>query len=289
MTEHKPEYKLFPIKDIKIGSGRRPLSGQVVQDLMVSIKNIGLQNPIGINADDQTLVTGRHRLEAYKKLKFTTIPALVRSYSKYDAQITEIEENLTRNDLTSMERVMFEARRDKLVKDRVSTPSMHKLAQVQRAETTRKDLQVLKKDIKLGEQLIEKLPEKVQELIRDTKIADNKVQLEKLIQHDPENQLEIAKRIKNKGAKNVEDAVRRINSETGHSGSPKHDEQSDAAKFMRLFEKISPQSRKFLEKDCMSRLLRIWDEDRMMEARDIVQDLRDVCTKLIDKISDKLD
>lgn len=51
------------IDEIKINSERREAKADNVQELAKSIAEIGLLNPITVTADN-TLIAGRHRLEA---------------------------------------------------------------------------------------------------------------------------------------------------------------------------------------------------------------------------------
>jgi DNA modification methylase len=89
------------IKDIKVGNRFRRDIGDI-SDLANSIKNNGLLHPISITKDG-TLVAGRRRIEAFKKLGFEEIPAII-----IDIEIKEngeIDENSIRKDFTPEEMV----------------------------------------------------------------------------------------------------------------------------------------------------------------------------------------
>jgi len=58
---------------IKINEGRRSLNHDKIHDIVDSIKELGLINPICITRD-HVLVAGNHRLEAYKMLGIDEIP-----------------------------------------------------------------------------------------------------------------------------------------------------------------------------------------------------------------------
>ena len=60
-------------------------------------------NPVAIT-EQRTLIAGRNRLEACRKLGWREIPVIIFSLSDVDRQIAEIDENLIRNELTVLER-----------------------------------------------------------------------------------------------------------------------------------------------------------------------------------------
>jgi ParB family chromosome partitioning protein len=84
----------------------RPLDDAKVADIADSIKEIGLQHPVGIYFNDSTptLVAGAHRLAAIKKLGWTEIDAIDLSrMSESNRALWEIDENLRRKELTGEE------------------------------------------------------------------------------------------------------------------------------------------------------------------------------------------
>jgi ParB/RepB/Spo0J family partition protein len=107
----------LPVDEIFIGEHRRPVNPETVEQLTASIGRLGLFVPISVRndetiADPETgeivggfaLVTGRHRLEAFRKLGIERIPAIVMDGDEIDAELWEIAENLHRADLTKDER-----------------------------------------------------------------------------------------------------------------------------------------------------------------------------------------
>ena len=88
---------------IKINEGRRSLNHDKIHDIVDSIKELGLINPICITRD-HVLVAGNHRLEAYKMLGIDEIPFVY--FEKQNtllAELAEIDENLIRYELTTLE------------------------------------------------------------------------------------------------------------------------------------------------------------------------------------------
>jgi ParB-like nuclease domain len=89
------------IATIKVGKRLRPLGD--ITALVESIRDVGLISPINIT-QDRWLISGLHRLEAFKALGRKQISTIILSVSTEEAELREIDENLMRNDLTLLER-----------------------------------------------------------------------------------------------------------------------------------------------------------------------------------------
>ncbi|NWF66359.1 MAG: ParB/RepB/Spo0J family partition protein [Campylobacterales bacterium] len=79
-----------------------------VLELAESIKSQGLAQPIIVaenpdNTNRYIIVAGHRRYTAYKKLGFSSIPAIIREYSKKELSTIVIVENLQRKDLHPLE------------------------------------------------------------------------------------------------------------------------------------------------------------------------------------------
>ena len=103
------QVKVVRIDQITVTDGPRPLDEDKIAELMHSIQNIDLLQPIpvvarkGKDGDEQQLelqlVGGRHRLEASKRLGRTIIQCTVLSYDDdLLVRLAEIDENLIRKD-----------------------------------------------------------------------------------------------------------------------------------------------------------------------------------------------
>lgn len=90
------------IDEVKINSGRRESKADNVHELAKSIAEIGLLNPITVTADN-TLIAGRHRLEAAKMLGWTEIECTVCEVDGLLAELAEIDENMVRTNLSPIE------------------------------------------------------------------------------------------------------------------------------------------------------------------------------------------
>lgn len=110
------ESRTLLVDDIVVLDGRRQIREEAVTSLVSSIVKLGLRTPITVRrVDDHTdesgevgrayvLVTGAHRLAAYKYIGERYIPCVVRDCTETDARKWEISENLHRADLTALER-----------------------------------------------------------------------------------------------------------------------------------------------------------------------------------------
>ena len=90
---------LIPINDIKLNPGRRTAEPEDVETLAKSIAELGLLNPITIDQEN-TLIAGRHRLEAAKLLGWAEIECTVTDLQGLQAELAEIDENFVRKNLS---------------------------------------------------------------------------------------------------------------------------------------------------------------------------------------------
>lgn len=90
------------ISEIKINSGRREASLSGINELAQSISEVGLLNPITV-APNHTLIAGLHRLEAAKRLGWTEIECAVCGLEGLQAELAEIDENVVRTALSTIE------------------------------------------------------------------------------------------------------------------------------------------------------------------------------------------
>jgi ParB/RepB/Spo0J family partition protein len=100
------------IDDIDVPQEMRTIDDDTVQRIIESISEIGLQaqgvitvewNPAG-SPRRASLVAGRHRLEAFRLMGWSTVPAAIFDGSANEAELWRISENLDRKELTALER-----------------------------------------------------------------------------------------------------------------------------------------------------------------------------------------
>jgi site-specific DNA-methyltransferase (adenine-specific) len=107
----------IPINLIKVESRLRSVDSKKVDELLQSIQEIGLLNPITITKDN-VLVAGAHRLEAMKRLGKDNIECnVLESVDKLRIELAEIDENLIRIELTIIERGDFLRNRKRVMID----------------------------------------------------------------------------------------------------------------------------------------------------------------------------
>ena len=90
------------ISEIKINPGRREASTSGIDELARSIFEVGLLNLITFSKD-HTLIAGLHRLEAVKRLGWTDIECTVYGLEGLQAKLAEIDENVVRTALSTIE------------------------------------------------------------------------------------------------------------------------------------------------------------------------------------------
>ncbi len=98
--------RLF-VEDIDVGNRLRPMHEAAVVALAESMQRLGQLHPISVYShDDNTLllVTGLHRLEAAKRLRWDEIDAVLVTGNEIERELQEIAENLHRSELTALER-----------------------------------------------------------------------------------------------------------------------------------------------------------------------------------------
>ena len=86
------------VNDIKVNPNRRPVDGQVADQLAESIAKIGLINPITVDKN-YVLIAGNHRYQAHRILGEEYIEATVIDADALIMELIEIDENFVRNDL----------------------------------------------------------------------------------------------------------------------------------------------------------------------------------------------
>lgn len=103
------------MQDIKITDivikNSRVLNMTKVDALCQSIREIGLLNPVILNRDG-VLLSGHHRVEAFKKLGKEEIPAM--TFEGKQEELAIIDENLVRNELCLLDRCFCLAAKKKI-------------------------------------------------------------------------------------------------------------------------------------------------------------------------------
>jgi len=199
------------IDKIKVGERMRSLDMAKVSELADSINQIGLINPITVDRDYR-LIAGLHRLEACKSLGLDMILAIVRDVDKLTAELTEIDENLLRNDLTALEEGEHLLKREKLLEDIGQRAPDHRPKKGEESsplETTAdiaKQVGLSERIAQQRKQIARGLAPEVKDMIRDTDLANRKGDLLKLSRIDTETQKELAARMVSSDADDAKEA-----------------------------------------------------------------------------------
>ena len=201
------EVRQISIEAIDTAGRRRPVNEAGVAALMADIKARGLRVPIEVAKVKESgrfrLVSGLHRLTAFRDLGRETIPAFVVSGNLLELRRDELLENLTRNELSKLERAQFlaELKRVHLEMhpeagrggDRRSEEfQIANMADRSWAATaiarTGWTLRTLERAVAIGE----RLDESVADELRGTAIEDNQKELEALCRFGPTVQRRVA-------------------------------------------------------------------------------------------------
>jgi len=188
---------LVKVSEVKIRTRLRGSNEENIEEIAESIKDIGLINPILIDSDG-TLIAGFHRLQAYKLLRIAEIPAFVSSQKDMKARLQEIDENLKRAELTSIEKSIHIEERENILKtlnalsvqgdNRYS--SQGKSTQTRRAE----EIGMSRRNYQYHKEL-ENLNPEVKDLLNETKHASRLMDLVMLSREDADIQLRVANSI----------------------------------------------------------------------------------------------
>lgn len=196
----------------------RKRSAHDTTDLQASIEVVGLLQPIVVT-QEKVLVAGLHRKLACEALGWKTIAALVVSLNQLDAELAEIDENLCRTELTVLERAEQTVRRKQLYEARYPQAKhggAKGIAGGGKAPRTKDEIiasfandtsgrtGVSPRNVELDAQIAQGIALAVRDAIRNSPLADRRVDLIALAQlGDPEEQASVVELILGGEAKTV--------------------------------------------------------------------------------------
>ena len=211
---------LININDIKINSGRREATPEDVQRLSESIAEVGMMNPITVDAD-HTLVAGLHRLEAAKLLGWIEVECTVCELDGLHTELAEIDENVIRTGLSDLELSELLARRKKIYErlhpatiarnlpGHASTyeSSADKLTGEEKpfSQDTAEKMGVSPRTVERHIQIAENLTPETKDILRGADTRITKQNLTKLSRLEPEQQTEAAKQLTEGMIKSVDE------------------------------------------------------------------------------------
>lgn len=219
-TDSTRETRLIGIERIVVPENRRRLSSSV--DLTESIALLGLLNPLTVTAELR-LVAGLRRLEAVKRLGWKQVPCRIVALTGLRAELAEIDENVARNEPTLLERAQLLRRRKEVYealhpeakagakRARGMNRSLGNNVGAESAPTFTADaaakMRVSERVVQEELKLADDLDDQAKDDLRDTPIADNKAELKVLAREDPQIQRKAARKLKDRQARNVAEAV----------------------------------------------------------------------------------
>ena len=221
----QPDHEIeIEIAAIDVVDRLRLVDRAYVEMLAASISETYLHQPIAVAStpgagNRYVLVDGENRLEAYKLLGRSTIPARIRDLTEVERRKHEIHANLIRNELTALDRTVFvgelasiftvenaEARnggdrKSKKWREKNQFANLANWSSFSKEAARRTGLST--RSIDRTRELFGKLSPEALALIRGTKVADNQAQLQALAEMEPEQQKIVAGLIAANAAGNI--------------------------------------------------------------------------------------
>lgn len=202
--EHPPNRKIklmiVKISDIKTGKRKRSLDNSKVQELAESIKAVGLLNPVTLNVNNE-LISGLHRIEAYKLLGYDKIEATKKDFKAIKKELAQIDENLIRKELSALEAAEFLVKRDELLDAlglRAKAGDNQHTLKDSAPKTTKqiaKEIGIAERTAQLKKQIVKNLSGTTKDKIRNTEIANNNTALLEISKLPPRQQLKVANKL----------------------------------------------------------------------------------------------
>jgi ParB family chromosome partitioning protein len=200
--DYSRKTEMVSVAAIIVMPPRRQVDTNTVASLAEAINKIGLQSPIIVRETDTAdfiLVTGLHRLEAFRRLERDSVPAFVlpASTTETEARMIEISENLHRFELTQLERSnQIDEWRELAKVRKLSAPSNNQPAESGAREAAR-ELGVDEKTVRNASKIASIIPE-AQEAARNAGIDDNQSKLLKVAAAPAEEQVAVVEQVAQK-------------------------------------------------------------------------------------------
>jgi len=207
------------VDDIRVGERLRGLNEAKIAMLESSMRDIGLQTPITVAADEAGgwhLVAGMHRLEATRRLGRTDIACLVIDGSEPAARLWEIDENLVRSELTQLERDQHLLRRKQIFDEWVvgetgrNPPGLGGRGNKGFATDTEDKTGIAKRRVNESVRRATRITDEVQDAVRRMPAADIRVELDALANLDRDQQKLALAKVERGEAVNFRAAGRQI-------------------------------------------------------------------------------
>ena len=187
----------IPVGDIQVINRLRKTDASKIQELATSISDIDLLHPIAVAEKDNNyvLLSGEHRLSAFKLLERPTIPCVVRENNPLINQLVEVSENLCSNRLNAIEESNAIVMREKIL-IQLGRKAIVGSNQYTEDKVTNKELANqlgISRRVYQYKKQVANLHPKVQEMLGETKFANNMMDMVRLSKQSKEVQMEVAK------------------------------------------------------------------------------------------------
>ena len=201
----------IPVGSIKVLNRMRKTSASKIQELATSIQDIGLLHPIAVAKKDDryVLLSGEHRLSAFKLLERPTIPSVVRENNPLINQLVEISENICSNRLNAIEESKCIVLREKiLIKlGRKAVVGSNQYTGESITNTELANQLGISRRIYSYKKQVDNLCPQAKRLLGETKFAEKMMDMVRLTKHPKHIQIEVAKILVNEGAKTFNRAL----------------------------------------------------------------------------------
>lgn len=192
---------LLSVDRIEVGHLRRPVAAAQVADLIASISQLGLLQPVIVSAQHK-LIAGRHRLEAVRRMGWDTVPVVVVELSELEARLATLDENLVRNELSRLDRFEHLVHRAELV---AALGQRKRAGRPRKADTVSGFLQstdnlaaasgLSGRTLQRAAKIVAAIPEDVRQQLKDTPLADSTTELLRLSRLPVADQQAVAARV----------------------------------------------------------------------------------------------
>jgi len=195
-----PAYELevvdIPISSIRVLTRLRATSPEKIGDIAESISSVGLLHPVAVSrrGDKYVLLSGHHRMEAFKVLGKDTIPASIRDADELTDQLVEVEENLCRSDLNAIQTAEHIVKREELLEKlgkRASSGENRWTRNGMTNDELARSMGINKRTYQYKKSVANLNPE-VKDILGETEYANNLMDMVKLSKENDEVQLEVA-------------------------------------------------------------------------------------------------
>jgi len=198
-TPERPTVQVveIPLNRIRVTTRLRGTDPQKVTDIAESVEGVGLLHPITVSkhSDGFYLLSGMHRLEAFRQLGRQTIPATIKEADPLIEELIEVEENLVSSRLSAIDEARFIVRWEEILTAlgrRAKQGDNRWIRSGLTNEELAKNRGMSKRTYQYTKSIANLHPE-VQDLLNETEYANSKMDMVALAKETDEVQLVVAR------------------------------------------------------------------------------------------------